>query len=90
MRTGNSSTCPHKHSLLVLIIIILGTSTFHYQAGTWGSSQGAMLESLTKTSCEIIEFGWTKDKAPVDTFIIGLTTSVRERNDYEEQVSTQL
>ncbi|XVE66666.1 hypothetical protein DITRI_Ditri08aG0096600 [Diplodiscus trichospermus] len=56
------------------------------QADTWGSSQGAMYESVLKTCCEIIESGWTKDRAPIDTFILGLATSIRERNDYEEQV----
>ncbi|KAF8390317.1 hypothetical protein HHK36_024842 [Tetracentron sinense] len=55
------------------------------QADTWGNSQGAMCESVMKTSCEIIEFGWSKDRAPVDTFIMGLAASIRERNDYEEQ-----
>uniref|UniRef100_A0A5B7AN74 1-phosphatidylinositol 4-kinase n=1 Tax=Davidia involucrata TaxID=16924 RepID=A0A5B7AN74_DAVIN len=55
------------------------------QADTWGSSQGAMFESVLKTTCEIIEFGWGKDRSPVDTFIMGLATSIRERNDYEEE-----
>ncbi|XP_077217572.1 phosphatidylinositol 3- and 4-kinase family protein [Tasmannia lanceolata] len=55
------------------------------QADAWGSSQGAMFESVTKTSCEIIEFGWNKDRAPVDTFIMALAASIREKNDYEEQ-----
>lgn len=55
------------------------------QADTWGNNQGAMFESVTKTSCEIIEFGWSKDRAPVDTFIMGLAASIRERNDYEDQ-----
>ncbi|OVA09140.1 Phosphatidylinositol 3-/4-kinase [Macleaya cordata] len=55
------------------------------QADTGGNSQGAMFESVTKTSCEIIEFGWSKDRAPVETFIMGLAASIRERNDYEEQ-----
>ncbi|KAL8060447.1 hypothetical protein ABFX02_02G025200 [Erythranthe guttata] len=44
-----------------------------------------MFESVLKTCCEIIEFGWTKDRSPVDTFIMGLATSIRERNDYEEE-----
>lgn len=57
------------------------------QADTWGNSQGAMFESVLKTSCEIIEFGWSKDRSPVDTFIMGLATSIRERADYEEEVS---
>ncbi|KAL6963883.1 1-phosphatidylinositol 4-kinase [Sarracenia purpurea var. burkii] len=57
------------------------------QADTWGNSQGAMFESVLKTSCEIIEFGWSKDRSPVDTFIMGLATSIRERNDYDEEVS---
>ncbi|XP_059647700.1 phosphatidylinositol 4-kinase alpha 1 [Cornus florida] len=55
------------------------------QADTWGSSQGAMFESVLKTTCEIIEYGWSKDRSPVDTFIMGLATSIRERNDYEEE-----
>lgn len=41
-----------------------------------------------KTSCQIIESGWTKDRAPVDTFILGLAASIRERNDYDEQVGS--
>jgi phosphatidylinositol 4-kinase len=48
--------------------------------------QGAMLESIFKTSCVIIESAWAKDRAPVDNFIMGLASSIRERNDYEEQV----
>ncbi|XVF44922.1 hypothetical protein PTKIN_Ptkin02bG0162000 [Pterospermum kingtungense] len=59
------------------------------QADTWGSSQGAMFESVLRTCCEIIESGWTKDRAPIDTFIMGLATSIRERNDYEEQVDKE-
>ncbi|KAM7474977.1 hypothetical protein LguiB_022220 [Lonicera macranthoides] len=55
------------------------------QADAWGCSQGAMFDSVLKTSCEIIEFGWSKDRSPVDTFILGLATSIRERNDYEEK-----
>ncbi|KAK9176974.1 hypothetical protein WN944_028993 [Citrus x changshan-huyou] len=59
------------------------------QGETWGSSKGAMFETVMKTSCEIIESGWTKDRAPVDTFIMGLATSIRERNDYDEQVEKE-
>lgn len=55
------------------------------QADTWGSSQGPMFESILKTSCEIISHGWEKDRTPVDTFIMGLTTCIRERNDYDEE-----
>ncbi|KAI3446087.1 hypothetical protein Pfo_002752 [Paulownia fortunei] len=55
------------------------------QADTSASSQGSMFESVLKTCCEIIEFGWAKDRSPVDTFIMGLATSIRERNDYEEE-----
>ncbi|XP_021731625.1 LOW QUALITY PROTEIN: phosphatidylinositol 4-kinase alpha 1-like [Chenopodium quinoa] len=55
------------------------------QADTWGSSQGAMFESVLRTCCEIVEFGWSKDRAPVDTFILGLATSIRGRNDYDEE-----
>lgn len=45
-----------------------------------------MFDSVLKTSCEIIDYGWTKDRTPVDTFIMGLAASIREHNDYEEQV----
>ncbi|XP_072972382.1 phosphatidylinositol 4-kinase alpha 1 [Typha angustifolia] len=55
------------------------------QADLSGSGPGAMFETVTKFSCEIIEFGWSKDRALVDTFIMGLAASIRERNDYEEQ-----
>ncbi|KAE8692688.1 Phosphatidylinositol 4-kinase alpha 1 [Hibiscus syriacus] len=55
------------------------------QADTWGNSQGALFEGVLKTCCEIIQSGWAKDRAPIDTFIMGLATSIRERNDYEEK-----
>jgi hypothetical protein len=51
-----------------------------------GSSPGALFEAVVKLSCEIIEFGWTKDRALVDTFIMRLAAYVRERNDYGEEV----
>ncbi|KAJ4850411.1 Phosphatidylinositol 4-kinase alpha 1 [Turnera subulata] len=59
------------------------------QADTWGGSQGPMFESVVRTCCQIIESGWTKDRAPVDTFILGLATSIRERNDFDEQVDKE-
>ncbi|KAM7253669.1 hypothetical protein ACFE04_021823 [Oxalis oulophora] len=59
------------------------------QADTWGNNQGAMFQSVLKTSCDIVDSGWTKDRVPVDTFIMGLATSIRERNDYEEQVDKE-
>lgn len=72
--------------LRVLLIhlkpLVLATCS---QADTWGNSQGAMFESVLKTSCEIVEFGWSKDRSPVDTFIMGLATSIRERADHEEE-----
>ena len=49
-----------------------------------------MFESVMKTSCEIIESCWSKERAPVDTFIMGLAASIRERNDYDEQVGILL
>lgn len=55
------------------------------QADVLGDNQGAMFEAIAKLSCEIIEFGWSKDRALVDTFIMGLASCIRERNDYEEQ-----
>ncbi|KAL5788548.1 hypothetical protein ACOSP7_005497 [Xanthoceras sorbifolium] len=57
------------------------------QADSWGSSQGAMFESIMKTNREIIEFGWTRDRTPVDSFIMGIAASVRER--YDEQVDQE-
>nr|GLL33491.1 phosphatidylinositol 4-kinase alpha 1-like [Ipomoea trifida] len=57
---------------------------------TWSSSQGAMFESVLKTSCEIIELGWQKDRSPIETFIMGLATSIRERNDYGEEIEVGL
>ncbi|KAG8097936.1 hypothetical protein GUJ93_ZPchr0013g34130 [Zizania palustris] len=54
------------------------------QADMMSSSPGALFEAVVKLSCEIIEFGWTKDRALVDTFIMRLAAYVRERNDYEE------
>lgn len=51
-----------------------------------GNSPGAMFEAVTKLSCEIIEFGWSKDRALVDTFLMGLAACIRERNNYDEEV----
>ncbi|EPS69994.1 hypothetical protein M569_04764 [Genlisea aurea] len=48
-------------------------------------AQGSMFESILRTCCEIIEYGWTKERSPVDTFIMGLAASIREQNDYEEE-----
>ena len=45
-----------------------------------------MFDSVLKTCCGIVEFGWNKDRSPVDTFIIGLATSTRERNEYGDEV----
>ena len=56
------------------------------QADMTGCSPGPLFEAVVKLSCEIIEFGWTKDRALVDTFIMRLAAYVRERNDYEEEV----
>ncbi|KAI3946246.1 hypothetical protein MKW92_036691 [Papaver armeniacum] len=53
-------------------------------ADTANNNQGAMFESVTKTVREIIEFA-EKDRAAVETFIMGLAACIRERNDYEEQ-----
>lgn len=58
------------------------------QPDTWVRNQGNMFESICKISCKIIESGWAKDRASVDTFIVGLASSIHERNDYEEQVTT--
>ncbi|PWA59035.1 Armadillo-type fold [Artemisia annua] len=56
-----------SHQLRVLFIrfkpLMLTTCD---QAATWGSSQGAMFECVLKASCENIEYGLTKDRAPVD------------------------
>nr|KAJ0200385.1 hypothetical protein LSAT_V11C600330990 [Lactuca sativa] len=59
---------------------------FHVEADTVASSSGVMFDSVLKTRCEITEYGWTKDRAPVDTFFMGLATRIREHNDYEEKV----
>ncbi|VAI01600.1 unnamed protein product [Triticum turgidum subsp. durum] len=56
------------------------------QADMTGCSPGALFEAVVKLSCEVIEFGWTKDRALVDTFIMRLAAYVRERNDYEEEL----
>ncbi|KAJ0076644.1 hypothetical protein Patl1_36364 [Pistacia atlantica] len=75
--------------LLIRFKPLVLTACVQPQGDTWGSSRGAMFESIMKTSCEIIESGWTKDRAPVDTFIMGLATSIRERNDYDDQVDKE-
>lgn len=52
-----------------------------------GNSKNSMFEAITKISCDIIQFGWSTDRALVDTFIMGLASCIRERNDCDEQVS---
>ncbi|KAK1358712.1 1-phosphatidylinositol 4-kinase [Heracleum sosnowskyi] len=59
------------------------------KSDTWGSNHGAMFKTVLKTSCELTEFGWSKDRPPVDTFIMGLATSIRERSDYEEEAGRE-
>lgn len=79
--------CVQCGNLFFLVIFIVLLHNVIVQADTWGSTRGAMFESVVKTSIEIIESCWTKERAPVDTYIMGLATSIRERNDYEEQVA---
>ncbi|KAL4194748.1 hypothetical protein AMTRI_Chr05g70010 [Amborella trichopoda] len=74
------------HVLRVLLLrlksLVLTTCA---QADSWGNSQCAIFESVTRTCREIIEFGWNQDKGSVESFILALATSIRERNDYDEQ-----
>ncbi|CAH9124376.1 unnamed protein product [Cuscuta epithymum] len=83
---SQAATARSGQLLRVLLIrfkpLVLATCA---RADTWSSSQEAMFESVIKTSCEIIEFGWEKDRSPVETFILGLATCIRERNDYDEE-----
>lgn len=74
--------------LLIFFMEVLPNvkSIIPLQADMTGCSPGALFEAVVKLSCEIIEFGWTKDRALVDTFIMRLAAYVRERNDYEEEV----
>lgn len=53
-------------------------------------NQGIIYESVCKLSCEIIESVWDKDRALLDTFILGLASIIREKNDYEDQVTLKL
>ncbi|KAI3781825.1 hypothetical protein L2E82_11851 [Cichorium intybus] len=78
---GGEAQCGANRGCVYRVITRKGCG----QADTWASSQGAMFESVLKASCEIIDYRWTKDRAPVDTFIMGLATSIRERSDYEEE-----
>ncbi|KAI6677773.1 hypothetical protein NL676_038569 [Syzygium grande] len=71
--------------VLLIRLKLLVLTACAQQADAWASSHGAMVESVMKASCEVIEFGWSKDRAPIDTFVMGLVASVRERNDYNEQ-----
>ncbi|VFQ72155.1 unnamed protein product [Cuscuta campestris] len=82
---SQAATARSGQLLRVLLIrfkpLVLATCA---RADTWTNSHEPMFESVVKTSCEIIEFGWKNDRSPVETFILGLATSIRERNDYEE------
>ncbi|KAG0451183.1 hypothetical protein HPP92_026558 [Vanilla planifolia] len=82
---GQITVCRGGQLLRVLLIplkpLVLITCA---QADMSSNNPGAMFEAITKLSCELVEFGWCKDRALVDTFIMGLAACVRERNDYEE------
>lgn len=65
---------------------IIFTDYHVWQADTWASSPGSMVDGVMKTSQEVIEYGWSRDRAPVDTFIMGLAACIRDRIDYDEQV----
>lgn len=52
--------------------------------------QRNIFESVSNICCEIIESGWAKDRALVNTFIVGLASRIRETNDYEDQVTLNL
>lgn len=60
------------------------------QPDTRVRNQRNIFESVSKFCCEIIESGWDKDRALVNTFIVGLASRIRETNDYEEQVTLNL
>ncbi|KAL6517281.1 Phosphatidylinositol 4-kinase alpha 1 [Orobanche minor] len=82
---SQAATSRGGHLLPVLLFhfkrLVLDTCD---QADTSASSQGSMFGSVLKTCCEIIEFE-QGDQSPVGPFIQGLATSIRERNDYEEE-----
>ncbi|PWA80976.1 Armadillo-type fold [Artemisia annua] len=58
-------------------------------AATWGSGQGAMFECVLKASCENIEYGWTKDRAPVDTFVPGIPSGSMKEHSMDLCVEIQ-
>lgn len=57
------------------------------QPDTWVRNKRNIFESVSKICCEIIESGWAKDRALVNTFIVGLASRIHEKNDYDEQVT---
>ncbi|CAN6927714.1 unnamed protein product [Brassica oleracea] len=59
------------------------------QPDTWVRDQRNIFESVSNICCEIIESGWAKDRALVNTFIVGLASRIRETNDYEDQVGRE-
>ncbi|KAG2304894.1 hypothetical protein Bca52824_033545 [Brassica carinata] len=59
------------------------------QPDTWVRNKRNIFESVSKICCEIIESGWAKDPALVNTFIVGLASRILEKNDYEEQVGRE-
>ena len=54
------------------------------QADTLAGHQGPVFESVTKTSCNLIEASWNVDRAAIESFLLSLAAYVRERL---EQVS---
>ncbi|XP_056844326.1 phosphatidylinositol 4-kinase alpha 1-like isoform X2 [Raphanus sativus] len=59
------------------------------QPDTWVRNKRNIFESVSKICCEIIESGWAKDRALVNTFIVGLASRIHEKNDYDEQVGRE-
>lgn len=57
------------------------------QADTLAGHQGAVIESVTKTSCSLINTSWDVDRAAIESFLLSLAAYVRERL---EQVSASI
>ncbi|KAF2593101.1 hypothetical protein F2Q70_00042724 [Brassica cretica] len=59
------------------------------QPDTCVRNHGNIFGSVIKICCKMIESCWTNRRALVDSFIVGLASRIRVKNDYEEQVDRE-
>lgn len=86
--SGVSKACSSQGNQILRILLlrikslVLATCS---QADTLAGHQGPVFESVTKTSCNLIEASWNVDRAAIESFLLSLAAYVRERLEQEKK-----